>query len=764
MSRVILTFMMDMQKNRTVYTTHTRINRIAGLSKRFFGASGPYLIAVVCVFLVLSCNRGIDLSDGVYRGYADEVNEYGWTTALELSLRDGIVVDAYLDMIGSQGELLRHERFAQQAIEAEYGDSVISVLDRLAEAIVESNGGTGSVSSSIPGLTEQFRSLSTALLSRAETGDTTPVLVETGSRGGPAPADLLEASFSAEARTDLRRAVRGGTAAPGLYAGGFAAVASHYAAVDAAMDVLEAGGTAADAVFTLATVISVVEPFLSHALGGGSWILYFDAMDGRVYAIDGVGPVPMAATPEFFQENDRHRTNGVHRSNVPGAWAGYIALLEEFGSLPLDDLLAPAIDTARNGFTVTRQMMNWLPSRSGFISTLPDSADVFLPGGELPEVGETLVNENLSRTFENLADAYRSARSLGERTALQSALDYFYRGPVAEDIVRFSNENGGLFVLSDFSEFTDFGLVDPITIDYRGLQVFQVPPNSQGITQLQALRILEGFDFSEREPLDADSVHMMAEAIKLAFADRNRYVADPSFVDVPVDLLLGDEHIRAQRDMISMTGSLEHPVDDILGIAPASGTNTSTFHVVDRYGNVAAITSSIGASFMIAGETGITFNERLSFMQSDPDDINRIEPGKKVRRSAGPYLVLREGTPYIAGGNTGADFQPQGQLQQFMHIVEFGMHPQDAVDMPRFQPQAFAATNYPFAVQTRLALEQDRFSQEVWDSLEARGQRVEWAGYFGRQNVIVVEDHASGDILTGAESREEDARGRAGRP
>ncbi|TVQ26706.1 MAG: gamma-glutamyltransferase family protein [Spirochaetaceae bacterium] len=756
--------MRDMQKNRSIFATYTRNSRSTERSKRIFRAFGTFFVTAFCVMLVLSCNRGIDRADGVYRGYADEVNEYGWTAALELSLRDGTVVDAYLDMIGNQGELLRHELYAQQAIEAEYGDPIISVLDRLTEAIVATNGGTGSVSSSIPGLTEQFRSLSTALLSRAETGDTTPVLVETGAGGSPAPADLLEASFSPDARTDLRRAVRGGTADPGVYAGGFAAVASHYAAVDAAMDILEAGGTAADAVFTMATMISVVEPFLSHALGGGSWILYFDAIDGNVHAIDGVGPVPMAATPEFFQENDRHRTNGIHRSNVPGAWAGYIALLEEFGSLPLDDLLAPAIDTARNGFTVTSQMMNWLPSRSSFISTLPDSAEVFLPGGELPEVGDTLVNENLSRTFEGLADAYRSARIRGERTALRSSLDYFYRGPVAEEIVRFSNENGGLFALTDFSEFTDFGLVDPISIDYRGLQVFQAPPNSQGITQLQALRILEGFDFSEREALDADSIHMMAEAIKLAFADRNRYVADPAFVDVPVDLLLGDEHIRAQRDMISMTASLEHPIDDVLGIAPASGTNTSTFHVVDRYGNVAAITSSIGASFMIAGETGITFNERLSFMESDPDDINRIEPGKKVRHSAGPYLVLREGAPYIAGGNTGADFQPQGQLQQFMHIVEFGMHPQDAVDMPRFQPQAFAATNFPFAAQTRLALEQDRFPQEVWDSLEARGQRVEWAGYFGRQNVIVVEDHASGDILTGAESREEDARGRVGRP
>ncbi len=719
---------------------------------------------LVCALAIAGCNRGVVWSDGTYRAFAAEMNEHGWTAAAEFTIRSGRVDEVYLDMIGSHGERIRQERYAQEALAALYGDSVVSALDELSSTMQSENGGIGSVSSSIPGLTEQFRALSTALLSRAEEGDTTAILVETGAGGGRAPVDRLEDAFAPASRDDLRAAVRGGTAQPGVYSGGYAAVASHSAAVHAAMDVLEAGGTAADAAVTLATVISVVEPFLSHALGGGSWILYFDAMEGQVHAVDGVGPVPMAATAEYFRDSGRHSTNGIHRSNVPGAWAGYIALLEEFGSMPLDALLAPAIETAREGFAVTSQMLNWLPSRAGFISTLPESRAVFLPGGELPERGDTLVNENLSRTFEGLADAYRAARIRGERTALRASLDYFYRGPIAREIVRFSDDNNGFFALSDFENFTDFGLVEPISISYRGLEVFQSPPNSQGITQLQALRILEGFDFSGLDPLGGESVHLMSEAIKLAFADRNRYVADPAFTEVPVSRLLGDEHIEAQRALISLEASLEHPIEDLLGIAPANPSNTSTFHVVDRFGNVAAITSSIGASFMVAGETGITFNERLSFMESDPNDINRIEPGKKVRHSAGPYLVLRDGAPFIAGGNTGADFQPQGQLQQFMHIFEFGMHPQDAVDMPRFQPQAFAATNYPFAVQNRLALEQDRFPRTVWDDLVSRGQRVEWAGYFGRQNVIVIEDHGTGAIMTGAESREEDSLGRVGGP
>ncbi|MFW6234961.1 MAG: gamma-glutamyltransferase [Spirochaetota bacterium] len=734
------------------------------LSRDEIRASGPIIAVLILVLVLSGCDRGPERVDGTYRAFAAEVNSYGWTAAAEFTVRDGSVAEVYLDMIGGEGELLRHERYAQQAIEEAYGESIVDGLDNLSEAIVSNDGGIGSVTSGIPNLTEQYRSLSSALLSRVELGDMTPILVETGVGGGASPAEILEDAFAEDSRDDTRRAIRGGTAEPSALAGGYAAVASHYAAVDAAMEVLEDGGTAADAAVTMAAVLSVVEPFLSHALGGGSWILYFDALEGRVHAIDGVGPVPMAADAEYFRQNDRHGTSGIHRSIVPGAWAGYIELLESFGSMPLDELLSPAIDLAAGGFAVTSQMLNWLPSRAGTIADLPDSASVFLPEGTIPERGDLLTNPDLSRTFQDIADVYRASRSRGERTALRAALDYFYRGPIAEEIVRFSDENDGLLAISDFENFTDYGLVDPISVEYRDVQVFQNPPNSQGITQLQALRILEEYDFSSFEPLDADSIHIVSEAIKLAFADRNRYVADPNFTSVPVERLLSDEHIQAQRSRISFDASLEHPIDDVLGIAPASPSNTSTFHLVDRYGNAAAITSSIGASFLIAGETGITFNERLTFMETDPENVNRIEPGKKVRHSAAPYMVLRDGRPYIIGGNTGADFQPQGQLQQFLHIYWFGLHPQEAVDLPRFQPQAFAATNYPFAARTRLALEQDRFPQDVWDSLEARGQNVEWAGYFGRQNVIVVEDHSIGEIMTGAESREDDSLGRVGAP
>ncbi len=339
-----------------------------------------------------------------------------------------------------------------------------------------------------------------------------------------------------------------------------------------------------------------------------------------------------------------------------------------------------------------------------------------------------------------------------------AAAEYFYRGPIAERIVAFSDENGGLFTLADFANFTEYGLVEPLSIEYRGLTVYQNPPNSQGIAQLQALQILEGFDFSSRTPDDPEVIHLMSEAIKLAFVDRNRYVADPNFVDVPVAELLSDEHAARQRARISLDEALEWPIEDRLGMA-GDERRTTTFHVIDRYGNAAAVTTSIGVSFLIAGETGIHMNERLTFMHKDADDVNRVDGGKKVRHSSGPHMVLRDGAPWIIGGNTGADFQPQGQLQQFIWIVEFGLGAQEAIDRPRFEPQAFAATFRPWAIQNRLQLEPGRFSDEVQADLAARGHTIQAGGTVGAANLILVDDHSSGRIEAGWESREADSYG-----
>lgn len=715
--------------------------------------------------LLAGCASEAELVDGEYRAVSDSAGESGWVAALDITVQEGSVDEASFEYVSDSGDLLTLQAAATEEFEEQYGVSVPEYLQQLEASLIDrSSFPDGADSGEVDFIDRDFEALSGALFETASEGAQALQNVDTGAGGEVSDVEAISRVLDGEYRHTDRAAARGGVSAPGEPSGGWAVVASHWAAVEAGMEVLEAGGTAADAVVTVASVMSVVEPFLSSALGGGTWLLYYDAESGEVHSVDGVGPTPRNATAELFEDDEYAGSNGLHRAIIPGSWGGYMELLKEFGSMPLDELVEPAADWGEQGVPASAALENWLPLREEFVREWEPAREKYMSDGEFVTEGDVIYYEDMAATFRELGRAYRERRHRGEREALEASADYFYRGPIAESLTEFSQENDGLFSLSDFNDFENYGLVEPLSVSYRGLDVFQNPPNSQGITQLQSLNILEEFDLASVGAGNPEAIHLIAESIKLSFADRNRYVADPATTNVPVDTLLSREHAIAQRELISRDSALEHPIEDLVGMNPADPSNTSTFHVVDRYGNAAAVTSSIGLSFMIAGDTGIHLNERISFMNNDPDDVNSVAPGKKVRHSAGPYMVLRDEQVYIAGGNTGADFQPQGQLQQLVNIVDFGMSAQEAVDAPRFQPQAFAATNYPFAVENRLALEEDRYEQSVFEDLRRRGQDVEEESYFGRQNVIVVNDHSAGDLETGAESREADSRGMVGRP
>ncbi len=536
----------------------------------------------------------------------------------------------------------------------------------------------------------------------------------------------------------------------------YAAVSSHYLATEAGIEVLEEGGSAADAAFTIAAVLTVAEPWFSSILGGGTWALYYDAEADEVRALDGVAGAASGATPEFFAETERYAEFGMHMANVPGAWAGWIEWLQEYGETGLDRLMQPAIDAAEQGVPVSEGMAFWLSNAVDDFAEWPDTAEIYLQDGELPEPGDTVYQPDAAETFRELVAAYEAERGSGEHAALEAAKDHFYRGPIAERIVEFSQQHGGLYELSDFTEFDDAGFREPISIEYRDLEVYQNPPNSQGITQLIALNILEGRELDRYEPGSAEAIHLQTEAIKLAMADRNRHVGDPDAVDVPVERLLSDEHASRQRARISNNEALEWPFEDVL--ADGGDHHTTTFHVVDERGNAAAVTTSLGAQFLVVGDTGIHINNRMRFMHYDPDDPNVTEPGKKVRHTSNPYLAMRDGRPYILGGNTGADFQAQGQVQQFIGVVEHELTPQEAVAQPRFESLGFPATTYPFTADGTLALEEGA-SDEARQGLEARGHHLSDDGTFGSANMIRVLDWSTGELEIGAEPREEVSRG-----
>ncbi|TVR55304.1 MAG: gamma-glutamyltransferase family protein [Spirochaetaceae bacterium] len=537
-------------------------------------------------------------------------------------------------------------------------------------------------------------------------------------------------------------------------AGAIAVTSAHQLATQAGIDILEAGGTAADAAFTVAAVLTVVEPWFSSVLGGGTWALHFDAASGSVESLDGVGPIGSLATPEDYAQ--RGGDAGMHQAVVPGAWGGWMAWLEKHGVMDLPDLLEPAIRHAREGYQVGATMASWMSRNSELIAANPASRAMYMPNGSLAQAGDTVKLEDLARTFDALAAAYDENASNGRAEGFRAADDYFYRGPLAEAIVAQSDAEDGYLTLEDFTSFHSDGFVEPLSIRYRDMDVYQNPPNSQGITMLIALNILNQFDLSGKDFGDADATHLQIEAIKLAFAARHYHVGDPAYIDVPVQQLLSAAYAEEAAAAIRMDYAQTWPIPDLIGRLP-DDAHTTTYHVVDSAGNAAAVTTSLGAQFHVIGDTGIHINNRMRMTGVEADDPNRIEPGKKVRHTSNPYMALRDGVPVILGGNTGADIQPQGQVQQFISVVEFGQSPQEAVSNPRFVVQTFPAGRFPYDVQNNLVMEQG-FSEQLIDDLSSRGHTISVGGGFGSANMIVVNPE-SGTIVTGSDPRMSDSHG-----
>ena len=569
------------------------------------------------------------------------------------------------------------------------------------------------------------------------------------------------------------------TPAPPPQAGRAAVVSAHPLATQAGVEVLEAGGSAADAAVAIAAVLSVVEPWFSSALGGGTWALYYDADTHRVTSLDGVGPVGGLATVEAFEP--RAGRWGMHQANVPGAWDGWMLWLERYGRLELGEVLAPAIAIARDGVAVTPQMAGWLGNQAQFFDARPDTAAIYQPGGRLLDVGATVRQLDMADTFEALVRAYEAERPRGRAAAIQAARDHYYRGPIAAAIVAFSDAQAdgrqGDLLLSDFAGFAA-ALVDPVHVDLGGgVTVYQNPPNSQGITMLIALNVLAAEARPGWAPDDPEAIHLQLEALKLAFEQRNAFVGDPACVPGGVDAqaLLSSERAAELRARI-VPGRVLLWDDDVGGLVAtepgaASATNaaaaattpsattssatgvriedeirgTTTFHVVDGDGNAAAVTTSLGAQFYVVGSTGIHINNRMRFIGLAEGDPNRLQAGCKVRHTSNPYMVLRDGRPYLLGGNTGADSQVQGQLQQLLHVLASGLGAAEAVARPRFLTTAFPATTYPYAVGNAVQL-QTGFDAGVADALRAMGHTVSVGpGVFGVAHMLELS--AGGEVV-----------------
>lgn len=343
-----------------------------------------------------------------------------------------------------------------------------------------------------------------------------------------------------------------------------AVVSLNFRATDAGSRILTEGGSAADAVVAVPAVLTVVEPFYSSVLGGDTWALYYDAGSQDVTSLNGVGPVGSKATLEDYAA--RAGQYGMHQAILPGAWDGWMLWLRDHGKLPLRQVLASATKVARAGYPVSTEMTYWLTLQEQNIRNSPKLSELYLRDGGLVATGRTVTQPDLADTLEALATAYDDGAATAEGTesrpaGIEAARDYFYRGPLAEAIVAYSDQFGGYLTLEDFAGY-EAELVEPISIDWGGgLQVLQNPPNSQGIAMLQALNILKADHWSGRSPSDPDVIRRQVEAVKLAYADRFARVGDPDRAEVPVEELLSDEYAAAQRSRIDMETAAQWPIE-----------------------------------------------------------------------------------------------------------------------------------------------------------------------------------------------------------
>jgi gamma-glutamyltranspeptidase len=455
---------------------------------------------------------------------------------------------------------------------------------------------------------------------------------------------------------------------PALGSRGMVACA-HYLASQAAVSILQQGGNAIDAAIAANAAMTVVYPSTCSA-GGDLFMLIWEAETQRLHALNASGRAPAAMTPEYFISRGMEQIPAVGplSINVPGAVDGWFEALERFGSLSAPAVFAPAIAFAEVGFPVSPKLSGWLKrAAERVLKPWESSAGVYLRGGEPFQSGEVMRQVNLARTYELLAREGREA---------------FYRGPLGRAIAEYVQKCGGLLTMEDLRQHRS-DWVEAISTRYRGYDVYEFPPNSQGIAALEMLNILEGYDLKSLGYQTAEYIHLFLEAKKLAFADRDRYVSDPAFVDVPVEQLLSKGYAEQQRQRI-------RPDKATLYFDAGLERDGDTMYlcVADREGNVVSLIQSLYNGFgsgVVGGDTGVMLHNRGSYFSLDPRHVNYLQPGKRTMHTLAPAMVLKGGAPYLALGSRGGDAQPQIQVQLLSAILDFGMNVQQAISAPRWR-------------------------------------------------------------------------------
>jgi gamma-glutamyltranspeptidase/glutathione hydrolase len=509
---------------------------------------------------------------------------------------------------------------------------------------------------------------------------------------------------------------------------------AHPVAAAIGVTVLERGGNAFDAAIAVAAAEGVVLPMMC-GLGGDAFVVAYDARRRELVSFHGSGVAAAGATREYYVSRG-FRTmplDGVQAVAVPGAVSVYEAIWKRLGSRPWAELWAPAIRLAEDGVAITAPARARFAERAEFLARHPLAVRQFLPAGRPPVVGERWACPEYGKSLRALAE---------------DGADTFYRGALAARLLAFLEREGALFARDDFAR-QEAAVSAPIATDYRGVTVHQTAPPSQGFLLLEQLNILEGFDLGRLDPGSADRIHLLVEAKKLAFADRNRYAGDPAFVRWPLAELIGKAHAARRRAGIDL-GRAGLPDAAPVG---ESGGDTSYFAVADGEGNAVSFIHSLSASFgsgVVAGDTGILLNNRAGRgFRLDDGHPNAIAPGKRTMHTLNAYLVCREGRPWLCGGTPGGDQQTQWNAQVLTNLLDHRLGLQPAVDAPRWY--SFPGSDPATLDQPMVVRLEGRVPEATRAELAARGHRVETLGpWHGGGAVQLVEIDPATGVLRGA--------------
>jgi gamma-glutamyltranspeptidase/glutathione hydrolase len=481
----------------------------------------------------------------------------------------------------------------------------------------------------------------------------------------------------------------------------------HHLASQAGVDILKKGGTAVDAAIGANAVLNVVYPHMCGIGGDAFWLIY-DAAEKDLTFLNASGHSPYAADIDSFRKAGMKSVplRGLLPVTVPGAVDGWFEAHGRYGKLSLPAVLDPAIQYARKGYPVSHILSFKIQEAAAELARHPFSKSLYLPQGKAPRPGDLLTNAGLAASLEKIS---REGR------------DVFYRGEIAAEILRYVRENGGLLTARDFEDLkSNWGR--PVSTTYRGYTVYETAPNSQGLAALLILNLLEGYDLSSAGYQSADHLHLMVEAKKVAFADRNRYISDPDFVKIPVRELLSKEYARERRALIDPERAAEASA-----VAPGSfGKDTIYLCVVDEAGNAVSLIQSLYYSFgscVVAGNTGIVLQNRGAYFSLDPEHANSLKPHKRTFHTLMASMTFRDGKPFLIFGTSGADGQPQTHIQVMSAVFDFGQDIQAAIEAPRWVSGRYLLTQ----PEGTLNLE-GRFDYPTVTELQRRGHRVQVVG------------------------------------